>query len=71
MFDMNDYYNDCSYESNENVNVAVAKCVHCGKGIFQPDEAMVINASNNTIHIGCWEDYAAENYEEFLSEFYG
>ena len=68
---MNGYYNDNGYGSSGNTGMPVARCTHCGKGILNPDEAMIINTSKNPIHIDCWEDYAAENYEEFLSEFYG
>ena len=68
---MSKYYNDTGFGGSEECEMPVARCTHCGKGISNPDEAMIINTSKNPIHIDCWEDYAAENYEEFLSEFYG
>ena len=48
----------------------VGVCACCGKGIFQPDEAMVIKSNRDMIHLGCWEDYASENYDEFLCGLY-
>lgn len=68
---MDNYYNEDRISDMDYTSVPLARCAHCGKGIYGPDEAMIINTNKNTIHIDCWEDYAAENYEEFLSEFYG
>jgi len=67
---MDNYYNDTGYTSGTDIVMPLAECIHCKKGIYEPDEAMIINANKCAIHIDCWEDYAAENYEEFLSECY-
>ena len=68
---MEKYYDENRYEEEGGAVLPIAKCVHCGKGIYEPDEAMIIDVNRNTVHMECWVDYASENYEEFLSEFYG
>ena len=65
---MDDNYNEDGFGC---LDLPIARCTHCGKGIFRQDEAMIINANKSTVHMDCWVDYAEENYEEFLSEFYG
>lgn len=65
---MDDNYNENSFGQ---MDMPIAICTHCGKGIYSPDEAMIIDVNKSTVHMECWADYAEENYEEFLSEFYG
>lgn len=68
---MEGYYDENGFEDMRSTHLPAVRCVHCGKNICEPDEAMIINVNQSTVHMDCWIDYAADNYEEFLSEFYG
>ena len=40
-------------------------CDHCGFAIYSDEEALVINDSDDIIHVDCWEDYALEHMFDF------
>jgi hypothetical protein len=42
-----------------------AYCDHCGFAIYCEDDALVLNESDDIIHIACWEEYAAEHMFDF------
>ena len=42
------------------------RCAQCGYSIDVEDAAVMITATGDTIHRDCWEEYAADNAEEFL-----
>lgn len=72
MFAMNQNYyeNRCNYNRDiSHGRKPLAFCVYCGKGIYEPDGVMLLKERDCPIHIDCWEDYAVENYDEFLREF--
>ena len=43
-------------------------CAQCGYEIAESDEAAVIAATGDIIHRACWEEYAADNADEFFDE---
>ena len=53
---MRDFQNVFSMLNNANLNLP--------KATLHGEEVQM------SIHLDCWEDYAAENYEEFLRDFY-
>lgn len=46
----------------------IARCIHCGYGIYTTDDAALIESNGEAIHRNCWEEYASENAQEFLKE---
>lgn len=42
------------------------RCTFCGYEIHASDEKARIIANGDIIHKACWEEYAAENPDEFL-----
>ncbi len=49
----------------------VGRCAECGFAIDADDESVTVSDTGDRIHRACWEDYAADNAEEFFvqSEF--
>lgn len=42
-------------------------CAMCGYDVFSGDDAVTVNANGRMLHRDCWEDYASENADEFLT----
>lgn len=45
---------------------ACGRCAECGFTIDAEDESVTVSATGDRIHRACWEDYAADNAEEFF-----
>lgn len=48
-------------------DVRNAKCMYCGYDIVSDDEGLRVDANGDTIHRGCWQDYAEDNLFELCS----
>lgn len=60
--------------SNEKTNGKTGKkvsiyavCDCCGYPIYSPDEAIIINDTEDVIHKECWPDYSAEHIFSFAT----
>ena len=61
------YYEDMTGEAGGRFpGQRIARCIQCGYSICEDDEAGIISANGGAIHRDCWEEYAAENPDEFL-----
>lgn len=58
------YYGESMFASARGQRIA--RCIHCGYEILEDDDASQIVANGGAIHTDCWEEYAADNPEEFL-----
>ena len=44
----------------------IAYCDHCGHGIYSPDDAVSVEATDEIIHTDCWEEYSEEHMFDFV-----
>ena len=44
----------------------IAYCDHCGFAIYSPEDAVVVEATDEIIHVGCWEEYSEEHMFDFV-----
>lgn len=44
----------------------IAYCDHCGFPIYSPDEAVIVEATDEIIHVDCWEEYSDEHMFDFV-----
>lgn len=47
-------------------NGVIACCDHCGFPIYSPDDAVIVEATDEIIHVGCWEEYSEEHMFDFV-----
>ena len=40
------------------------KCMYCGYEIVPGEEKAIVEATGDTIHRSCWQDYAEDNFYE-------
>ena len=38
----------------------------CDSPIYSPDEAVIVEATDEIIHVGCWEEYSEEHMFDFV-----
>ena len=43
------------------------KCMYCGYDIIRSDERVQVNATGDTIHRTCWQDYAEDSINELCT----
>ncbi len=63
---MNRLYREYSEESRDKIrqNPVIAYCDHCGFAIYESDDALTVNDTEDIIHSDCWEEYAIEHMFE-------
>ena len=61
----NDYSSDEFYEKSEKTPRVLGYCEHCGFAIYSPGDALVVNESEDLIHIACWGEYSQEHMFDF------
>lgn len=44
-----------------------AYCDHCGFAIYSEEDALILNDSEDIVHIDCWEEYAMEHMFDFAT----
>ncbi|MBQ9747069.1 MAG: hypothetical protein IJW21_09655 [Clostridia bacterium] len=40
-------------------------CDHCGFAIYSAKEALIVNESEDLIHVECWGEYSQEHMFDF------
>lgn len=48
-------------EERRSHNGVIAYCDHCGHAIYSPDDAVIVEATDEIIHTDCWEEYSEEH----------
>lgn len=46
----------------------LCNCAQCGYRITEFDEAATVFATGDRIHVDCWDEYAADNADEFIGD---
>lgn len=54
-------------ERHRGENGVIAYCDHCGFAIYVPGDAVEVDATGDTIHKDCWEEYSSDHMSEFVS----
>ena len=44
----------------------VGRCAACGFAVYEEDANVTVADTGDLIHRACWEEYAADNAEEFF-----
>lgn len=57
-----DFSSDDFYEK---VPRAIAYCEHCGFAIYSPNDALIVDGSEDIIHSACWGEYSNEHMFDF------
>ena len=47
---------------------AYAYCEQCGFAIYSPDDALIIDGSEDVIHFACWGEYSSEHMFDFAQK---
>ena len=58
-----DFSSDDVYTKRE--KRAYAYCEHCGFAIYSPDDALIVDGSEDVIHLACWGEYCTEHMFDF------
>ena len=58
-----DFSSDDVYR--ERATRAYAYCEHCGFAIYSPEDALVVEGSEDVIHVACWGGYSSEHMFDF------
>lgn len=57
-----DFSSDDFYEK---VPHAIAYCEHCGFAIYSPNDALIVDGSEDIIHSACWGEHSNEHMFDF------
>ncbi|MBQ8404992.1 MAG: hypothetical protein IJX55_11340 [Clostridia bacterium] len=60
-----DFSSDEFYEKAEKTPRVLGYCEHCGFEIYSARDALVVNESEDLIHIACWGEYSQEHMFDF------
>ena len=59
------YSSDDFYERTEKTPRVLGYCDHCGFAIYSAKDALIVNESEDLIHVACWGEYSQEHMFDF------
>lgn len=62
------YWNQSAAYTGNAGRRKLCNCAQCGYRITEFDEAATVFATGDRIHVECWDEYAADNADEFIGD---